>query len=184
MTSFGKLCLVVVSAGAGGCNPSSAPPALPAANAPVAAPSTKALTDVHSVEELLANPRNFGHNMVTVRGCFVLNFEVEVLQSCDGTSSRRKPIWVEDAGIVAMEIRDELMYAPKGGLLFTYDEARNLRARRRLPSGHSIAGSEVVLFGQFETGANGFGHLNAYPSELILVDVVSKRATAIPSKVQ
>src|SRR4029077_5076698 len=94
--------------------------------------------DVYSVEELMANPQNFAHTMVTVRGCFVRNFELEVLEPCGGGVTREKLIWVEGAGIVAMMLSSgpEFMgYTPKGGLLFDYDEARDSRARQKLPSG-------------------------------------------------
>jgi hypothetical protein len=181
MISLRKLCLVAFSAYAGSCNQSAPPKPLPASNAPVAASSAKPLKDVYAVEELLANPQNFAHTMVTVSGCFVLNFEVRALKPCDGRPIREKPIGVEDAEIVTMKIRGEPIFTPKGGLLFAYDKARNSRARQKLPSGYSIVGSEVVLFGQFETSADGFGHLGAYPNELILVDVLSdKPATTHP----
>jgi hypothetical protein len=186
---------VAASIPAGSPNQPSTPKPLPASNAPpVAAAPAKPLKDVYSVEELVANPQNFAHTMVTVRGCFVRNFELEVLEPCGGGLTREKLIWVEDAGTVAMMLRlahdDELLgggpefipFTPKGGLLFTYNEARDSRAWHKLPRGCSIDGSEVVLFGQFETSSGGFGHLGAYANELILVDVLSNKPATIRPK--
>jgi hypothetical protein len=179
MTSSKRLCLAVLSTCVASCNQSSAPKTLPAPSAPVAAPSTNPLTkDVYSVEELVANPQNFAHTMVTVRGCFVRNFELEVLEPCGGEFTREKLIWVEDA----TTFRFFPDFAPKGGLLFTYSEARDSRAWHKLPRGNTIEGLEVVLFGQFETSAGGFGHLGAYANELILVDVLSNKPTTTRPK--
>jgi hypothetical protein len=182
MTFLRKLCLVAFSAYAGSCNQPSTPKPLPASNAPVAATSAKPLKDVYSIEELLANPQNFAHTMVTVSGCFVRNFEMEVLQPCNGEFTQKKLIWVEDAGNVPTMLRYFPDFAPKGGLLFTYNKARNSRAWHKLPRGYSVDGSEVVLFGQFETSADGFGHLGAYANELILVDVLSNKPATIRPK--
>lgn len=137
------------------------------------------------MEELVANPQNFAHTMITVRGCFVRNLELEVLEPCGGGLTRKKLIWVEDAGTVAMMLRggpEFIGYTPKGGLLFAYDQARDSRAWQKLPRGYSIVGSEVVLLGQFETGAFGYGHLGAYSNELILVDVLSNKPTTTRPK--
>ncbi len=186
MTSSKKLCLAVLSTCVASCNQSSAPKTLPVPSAPVAAPSTNPLTkDVYSVEELVANPQNFAHTMVTVRGCFVRNFELEVLEPCGGGLTREKLIWVEDAGSVAMMLRsgpEFIPYTPKGGLLFAYDGARDLRAWQELPSGYSMVDSEVVLLGQFETSTGGFGHLGAYSNELIVADVLSNKPTTTRPK--
>ena len=181
MTFLRKLYLVAFFAYAGSCNQPSTLKPLAASNAPVDAMSAKPLKDVYSIEELLENPQNFAHTMVTVSGCFVRNFEVEVLQPCGGKLTRGKLIWVEDAGNVAMLFRYFPGSGPKGALLFTYDEARDSRAWHKLPRGYSIDGSEVVLFGQFET-TGGFGHLGAYANELILVDVLSNRPATLRPK--
>ena len=182
MTLLRTLCLVAFSAYAGSCNQPSTPKPLPASNAPVAATSAKPLKDAYSVEELLANPQNFAHTMVTVSGCFVRGFEMEVLEPCGGELTRGKLIWVESAEFASMMLLDFPEFAPKGGLLFTYNEARDSRAWDKLPRGFSIDGSDVVLFGQFETGAGGFGHLGAYSNELILADVLSNKTTTTPPK--
>jgi hypothetical protein len=181
MTFLRKLCLVAFSACAGSCNQPSRPKPLPASNAPVAGAPVKPLKDVYSIEELLANPQNFGHTMVTVSGCFVRDFEMQVLQPCGGEFARGKLIWVESAEVASMMLHDFPEFAPKGGLLFTYNHADDSSVWHKLPRGDSIDGSEVVLFGQFETGAGRYGHLGAYSSELILVDVLSnKPATTRP----
>jgi hypothetical protein len=66
-----------------------------------------------------------------------------------------------------------------GKLLFEYDEKCNLQAWDKLDSVDQTA-SQVLLLGQFKTISpqvpvtmeSGFGHLNAYEHELILVDVL------------
>ncbi|GAC1617865.1 MAG: hypothetical protein NVS9B13_05040 [Candidatus Acidiferrum sp.] len=118
--------------------------------------------------------------MVTVSGCFELNFEMTVLRPCKPLAEIQ--IWIEDAKIFSLLPRSEPDLIPKFGLLFAYDEARNSQAWQKLPSGYGIVGSEVVLLGQFETSANGFGHLGAYPNELILVDVLSNKPTTTRPK--
>lgn len=68
-------------------------------------------------------------------------------------------------------------------LLFAYDKRRNSRVWHKLPK--NTLSSEVVLLGQFETSAYSggrFGHLGAYPNELILVDVLGNGPTAKRSK--
>ncbi|GAC1671114.1 MAG: hypothetical protein PVS2B2_02250 [Candidatus Acidiferrum sp.] len=162
------------------CNQSSLPKTLPVPSVPAPALSTKPLKDVYSVEELLANPQKFAHTMVTVSGCFELNFEMTVLRPCKPLAEIQ--IWIEDAKIFSLLPRSEPDLIPKFGLLFAYDEARNSQAWQKLPSGYGIVGSEVVLLGQFETSANGFGHLGAYPNELILVDVLSNKPTTTRPK--
>ena len=162
---------------------------------PVVAPFTK---DVYSVEELLGNPQSFTHTMVTVGGCYVDNFEISVLVSCDRPAG---PIWVESAKF-AKEINKlrrelphqgkpgELMTIGKQGLLFTYDERRDSRAWHKLSEGNGetmttttighIAASKVVLLGQFETSelpGGEFGHLSSYSNELILLDVLNIEAS-------
>jgi hypothetical protein len=63
-------------------------------------------------------------------------------------------------------------------LLFDYDKKRNSQAWQTLLKGRSLNdsltdyGSEVVLLGQFETSSS-----HGYSTELILVDVLSNKAT-------
>ena len=69
-------------------------------------------------------------------------------------------------------------------LLFTYNARRNRRAWQKLPKGDFV-GTPVVVLGQFETSGDlsgGFGHLNAYSDELILVDVLDNESTAKHAK--
>lgn len=183
--------LILPSTYAGSCNQSSLPETLPIRSIHVAAPFTK---DTYSVEELLVNPQSFAHTVVSVSGCYMSGFEMSALTACD---SRSGLIWVEGAGAIEemkklrLHLRhqgklDELMSIETFGkeeLLFAYDERRNSRAWNKLP--RSTLRSEVVLLGQFETSdykRSGFGHLGAYPNELILVDVLSNAPAANLSK--
>lgn len=131
--------------------------------------------------------------MVTVRGCYTGDRAVvSELTACHGPSGL---IWVENAGsmLKSIEQTEKLSrYLRQHGepdlaiifvrietsakLLFAYDERRNSRAWHEL---HNTLGSEIVLWGQFETSEKrGFGYSNLYPSELILIDVLSKEPTA------
>ncbi len=164
-----------------GCNRSSAPK-----NAPF---------PTLTVEELLANPQSHSHTMVVVSGCFVTGFEQIVLQPC-GSKNYLQKIWVEDARFLEASKKLSLPGMPgttpqelqnRGAErdLFAYDEGRISRAWQKLAASTSQdqVVSEVVLLGQFETIAprvpvpwhSGFGHLNAYAHELILVDVLSSQ---------
>ena len=148
------------------------------------------------IEQLLANPKAYDHHLVTVRGCYVSAFERSTLEPCQD-ARHDTLIWVEDAApIHALEqlqlpgIRipepKELQTAPKPVFVFPYDDTKNREAWRklipeRLPS---VYRSEVTLVGQFETIApqrpdpmrSGFGHLNAYMHDLILVDVLRSKS--------
>jgi len=124
--------------------------------------------------------------MVKVRGCFVLEFEKSVLQPCK-SQNQGPSIWIDDA----LSNRPGF-WGPTAPatikLLFEYDERRDKRAWKELTTslGQEQMTSEIVLLGQFETIAPrvpkamelGFGHLNAYPNELILVDVVGSKHNA------
>ncbi len=145
-----------------------------------------------TVEELLANPRNYSHKLVKVRGCFVSGFEKAVLQPCQ-SKVHSEQIWLENAFIyhepslpripeaAPDELKNpELKHPANGILLFEYDEKRNSQAWNKLDSIDQTA-SQVLLLGQFETispqvpvtNKSGFGHLNGYEHELILVNVLN-----------
>jgi hypothetical protein len=144
-----------------------------------------------TVEELLASPRNYSHKLIKVRGCFVSGFEKTVLQPCQ-SKIHSDQIWVDNALIyhelslpripeaTPDELKNpELKHPADGKLLFQYDEKRDSRAWDKLGSLDQTA-PQVLLLGQFETISSqvpvtmesGFGHLNAYVHELILVDVL------------
>jgi hypothetical protein len=142
-----------------------------------------------TVEELLANPQDHSHTMVKVRGCFVSEFEKAVLQPCE-SQNQGQNIWVEEA-MFYEQINELGRNHPefKGPapvkLLFEYDKGREKRAWKALTDslGQKQRTSEIILLGQFETIAphapranEGFGHLDAYPHELILVDVLSRKS--------
>jgi hypothetical protein len=168
-----------------GCNRSSGPKSLPI-------PS-------FTVEELLANPQGHSHTMVKVSGCFVTGFEKVALQSCS-SKGHLQQIWVEDARFAEEWKKlalpsmpdttpEKLQNRAAERELFAYDEGRNARAWQKLEASTSQDQMilEVVLLGQFETIAPrvpepmylGFGHLNAYTHELILVDVLSSQPHAV-----
>jgi hypothetical protein len=157
-----------------------------------------------SVEELLANPQSHAHTMVKVSGCFVLGLESVTLRPCN-TSELGDAIWVEDVRF-AQEMQKRRLpdvpdVIPKGlekpatkKELFTYEEKRNAEAWKKLtPSSDSEqAVLEVLLLGQFETGArqvapgtqSGFGHLGAYSHELILADVLSNKSVQLSAQTE
>lgn len=62
--------LVVFSTYVERCNHTPAQLTLPVPGVPAAARSPKPIKDVYSVEDLVANPQDFSHTMVKVRGCF------------------------------------------------------------------------------------------------------------------
>jgi hypothetical protein len=145
------------------------------------------------VEELLANPQGYAHTMVNASGCFVRGLEGTTLRSCRA-SGMGEAIWVEDARFVQEMQKHRLPNVPDSipkGLegpainrqLFTYDEKHNADAWKELKpsSDRELTVLEVELLGQFETAAvplmaqSAFGHLGAYPHELILADVLSSR---------
>ncbi len=170
-----------------GCNRSSAPQIAPI-------PSL-------TVEELLANPQGHSHTMVKVSGCFFSGFESSVMRPC-GTKNMAERIWVEDAAIfeempptlpevpeaIPLELRNpapKMKSSAEATVLFKYDARQNSRAWQKLESlsGSGPMAPQVALLGQFETiaprtpgtGKFGFGHLNAYTHELILVDVLDTK---------
>jgi hypothetical protein len=184
-----KVSFVVFSTFAGGCNQSTLPETLPIRSVHVAAPLTK---DSYSVEELLVNPQSFAHTVVTVSGCHMGGFEMSALTACDRRSGL---IWVEDAETVE-GLKEFIPLLRQEGepdesfknleieLLFTYNKRRNSQTWHKLPKGFG-RGTPVVLLGQFEASIyrhSGFGHLGAYPNELILVDVLSNEPTPKRSK--
>jgi hypothetical protein len=152
-----------------------------------------------TVEELLVSPKTYSHSLVKVSGCYVSGFEKSVLQPC-GNTNQSERIWVESAAAIYLELKrptlpgmpeptpEELMSSANGKILFEYDEGRNSRAWQRLESSSSRdpKASQVVFLGQLETIAPGvpktmelgFGHLNAYPHELILVDVLGTSSSS------
>lgn len=72
---------------------------------------------------------------------------------------------------------EELKGLPIEELLFDYNEKRNSHAWQKLLKGNDTLtdyGSEVVLLGQFETSS---WHVAPTSNGLILVDVLSNKAT-------
>ena len=148
------------------------------------------------IEQLLASPETYAHRLVTVRGCYVSSFERSTLGPCQDTRIETL-IWVENAAPIhylqQLQLRgirvpepSELRTAAKSDFVFPYDEAKNREAWRKLTPERlpPVYRSEVTLVGQFETIAphrrdpmrSGFGHLNAYMHELILVDVLRSKS--------
>ncbi len=135
-----------------------------------------------TIEELLADPQSHSHTMVRVSGCYVTMFEMSELSPCGEIFHIGKPfvkdegdqhIWVGSAR--DFELLEKIRQREKlrtVKLLFAYDKGRDSRAWQKLEASTS---SEVVLLGQFETKAQGFGfgHQGAYAHELILVDVMN-----------
>ncbi|HWR35877.1 MAG TPA: hypothetical protein VN622_08430 [Clostridia bacterium] len=148
---------------------------------------------VVDIEQVVARPQSYAHKVVTVHACFVSSFERVALLPCQGADLDYS-IWVEDAEMLhAMQetslpampqaVPDELRTAPKAGFVFRYDEAKIRAAWNKLRPENSPNPyrAEVVVVGQFETVEprrpevlkNGFGHMNMYAHELILVDVLA-----------
>lgn len=147
------------------------------------------------VEQLLANPQAYAHQLVTLSGCYFSAFESSVLQPCQDASSN-DVIWVENAALIhsieqvqpsgiGLPEPQQLQRLSKPILVFKYDDATNRAAWNKLiPEAlPPIYRSEVTVSGQFETMApqvpgpmrGGFGHLNVFTHELILVEVLSSR---------
>ena len=167
----------------------------------VIAPKIETVQTV-SVEELLANPQGHAHTMVQVSGCFVLGLESATLLPCSA-GEPSGAIWLEDARRVQEMQKHRLPDVPDvipNGLekpkfkreLFTYDERRNAEAWRKLKPSPDREQTvlEVVLLGQFETAAvplmaqSAFGHLGAYPHELILADVLSNKSAELSGQTE
>ena len=161
-------------------------------------------TPTLSVEELLANPQSHAHTMVRVSGCFVLGLASVTLHPCIAGETG-DGIWIEDARFVQELRKHELPgvpdVTPKGlekpairRELFTYDDRRNAEAWNKLrPSPGTVqAVLEVMLLGQFETGAQQdapemqsvSGHLTAQPPVLILADVLSSKPAQLSARTE
>jgi len=98
-----------------------------------------------------------------------------VLYPCD-SPNLTPSIWLDDAETEYAFTKFNHLHperkVPITELRFQFDRARNSRAWKKLNASLEInITSEIVLLGQFETGS-GFGHMSAYPHELILVDVL------------
>ena len=151
------------------------------------------------IEQVVADPQSYAHQLVTIRGCFVSSFERVALLPCRNANIDQS-IWVEDAEMLhAMQdtrlpaippaIPDELRTAPKTTFVFSYDVARTRAAWNKLRPEDSPNPyrAEVVVVGQFETIRprnpealkDGFGHMNMYPHELVLTDVIESRPVGL-----
>lgn len=155
-------------------------------------------SQVVGIEQVVANPQAYAHKLVTIHGCFIASFERVALLPCEHADADHS-IWVEDAEMLhAMEetrlpsipqaIPDELRTQPKATFIFQYNEAAIRAAWKKLlpANAPNPYRAEVTVVGQFETvgqrpdmSKEGFGHLNMYPHELILLDV----RESVPAKV-
>ncbi len=150
---------------------------------------------VIAVELIVANPHAYAHRVITVRGCYVSGFERMTVQPCDN-AQHDQMIWVESAEMLhtleqaalpplPSAVPRELRTPEQPLFLFKYDEAQSRAAWKQLtpesaPSAYRL---EVTVVGQFETVSQdkagptqvGFGHLNAYKHQLILVDVLHSK---------
>ena len=149
-------------------------------------------SSVLPIEDVLANPQSFAHRIITGRACFIVGFERATLQPCQSPRPEQF-VWVTNAAklwyfeklqLPSIRIPEPpgLKALSKSALLFDYDDAKNSAAWRKLTpeSKRRLSRSDVTVVGQFETIApntavpmsRGFGHLNGYSHELILVDVL------------
>ena len=164
----------------GGCN---RPSSTQAVDSTHGVDSTHAVDSTLTVEKLLANPQGHAHVVFKVRGCVYRGFEILVLYPCD-SPNLAPSIWLDDAETQYAFAKFNLLHpeskVPITELRFRFDRSRNSRAWKKLNAllENNIT-SEIVLLGQFETGS-GFGHMGAYPHELILVDVLDNKSNPTP----
>jgi hypothetical protein len=151
--------------------------------------STQAVDSTHpvdstlTVEQLLANQRGHAHAVVKIRGCLDRGFEWLVLRSC-AYHNLAQCVWLEDAETEYAFTKFNRLHperkVPVIELSFQFDRSRNSRAWKKLnASFEDKITSEVLLLAQFETGS-GFGHMGAYPNELLLVDVLDNKSNPTP----
>lgn len=134
----------------------------------------------NEVEQIFANPQAFVHRIVTIRGRYLSGFEISDLTTC--ANGHIEKLWVENASAVVLMAKaiEQLPSRERWDspiLRFKFDEQKNAVAWRKLGVSRLTSYcSDVTLVGQFETktlAANGFGHLNAYKHELIVLNVLS-----------
>ena len=164
----------------GGCK---RPTSTQAVDSTHAADSTHADSTL-TVEQLLANQQGHAHAMVKIRGCLDRGFEMLVLRSSCDHHHLAQCVWLEDAETEYAFTKFNRLHpkhkVPVIELSFQFDRARNSRAWKKVNASlENNIRSEIVLLGQFETGS-GFGHMGAYPNELLLVDVLDNKSNPTP----
>lgn len=191
----------------GGCNHTPAQLPLPAPGVPVAAQSPKPIKEVYTVEDLVANPQDFAHTMVKVRGCFwsdigsVTDNAESLLMQCGRTWPTRSNAYdqrpykdfydhvisVDDAERYQMDRLklnarelEALKDLPIVEPLFDYDEKRNSQAWQKLLKGRSLNDS-LADYGSEVVLLGQFEtslwQVAPTSNGLILVDVLSDKAT-------
>ena len=137
-----------------------------------------------TVEQSLANQQGHAHAVVKIRGCLDRGFEMLVLRSSCDYDHLGQCVWLEDAETEYAFTKFNRLHpkhkVPVIELSFQFDRARNSRAWKKVNASlENNIRSEIVLLGQFETGS-GFGHMGAYPNELLLVDVLDNKSNPTP----
>ena len=198
--------LVVFSTYVGGCNHTPAQLTLRVPGVPVAARSPKPIKDVYSVEDLVANPQDFAHTMVKVRGCFwsdvgsVFDNAESLLMQCGRAWPTPSNVYDQrpykdfyDHVISVDDARDQVNWLklnarelkalkdlPIAEPLFDYNEKRNSQAWQKLLKGRSLNDS-LTDYGSEVVLLGQFEtslwQVAPTSNGLILVDVLSNKAT-------
>lgn len=159
------------------------------------------VSTVVTIEQLVRQPVNYSHRLITVKGCYIRSDERSTVQPC--TSNRHdEMVWVESAdelyaladtrnqlpnGVVPKELQNVSVPMPE--FVFRYDEKKSRAAWAKLEQAgvYPLKPIEVVVTGQFDTVApkkantdpydvgHGFGHLGQYEHRLILLAVLDAK---------
>ena len=120
------------------------------------------------IRELVDGGSKYGNRLITVRGCFVKEFEIRVVQPCDTKFDQfsKYVIWMDDIdGVTNRGKSDKGSFIPADSAKVLKDgrgDLWKLGAPRTNPAA-------VILQGEFQTGRERkYGHLNFYRQRFIV----------------
>jgi hypothetical protein len=125
------------------------------------------------VEDLVRRAPVYDRQIITVKGCYFLGFETEILSTCTHTKSdpnwEDKSVWVERYSVIEEQ---EKWIGPRTDIRRPERKSTNTEKQKEM----QLSGSPkaVIMRGEFQSSiVPQFGHLGKYKYQFILHRVES-----------
>jgi hypothetical protein len=126
------------------------------------------------VIDLVKNASHYNGQIITVKGCYYLGFETEVLAPCKQFDLRKDAIWIDRYSMIQDREKwlGEIGTSNKSDLL--KPETAINEKEKQMESQLSGLPKRVIFRGEFRFSAvPKFGHLNNYKCYFILHQIIS-----------